>query len=103
MKLQTLPVEVDAEAIAMGLLDMFTDDERVVLRFGMLPAGKMECLTKALREKFETIAGETETPGVFASWVDGERRRVEFRMDRLVNEAVHEVCLQLYKHGELVV
>ena len=103
MKLQTLPVEVDAENIALGLLDLFDDDERTVLRFGMLPAKKMECLQKSFREKFETIAGETDTPGVFRSYLPAERRSVEFRMDRLVNEAVHEVCLELYRHGELVV
>lgn len=104
-KLRTLPLTIDADKIAEGLLEMFTDDERVVLRFGMLPAQKMEILQRQMessfRERFTLDTGDQCTAYVKR---DGDTREVvEFSMKRLVSEAVHEVCLALYKIGDLVV
>lgn len=107
---------IDAAKIAEGMLDMFTDDERVVLRFGMLPAEKMRLAEKCLRDKFLEKARKPEPLPDGASW-DGDTytcycRRpndepgfdiVEFSMKKLVQEAVHEIALHLYKIGDLVV
>lgn len=104
-KMRTLPITIDADAIAAGLLEMFTDDERTVLRFGMLPAKKMEILQKQMeasfRERFTFDTGDQCTARVKR---DGDAHEiVDFSMSRLVSEAVHEVCLALYKIGDLVV
>lgn len=47
---------IDAEAIANGIYEMFSENERACLAFGMLPADKMESLTRMLNEKAETMA-----------------------------------------------
>lgn len=52
MLLKTVPFEIDVPKIAQGMLNLFDDDERVVLRFGMLPAAKMALLKKSLEAKF---------------------------------------------------
>lgn len=104
-KLRTLPLTIDTDAIAAGLLEMFTEDERVVLRFGMLPAQKMEILQKQMeasfRERFTLDTGDQCTAHVKRD--GGTSEIVDFSMKRLVSEAVHEVCLALYKIGDLVV
>lgn len=104
-KLNTLPVTIDTEAIALGMLDMFDEDELEVLRFGMLPAEKMEVLERSLREKFETMAVQ-EKGDMYNSVIwgeNGEVRIVGFDMKELVKEAMREVTLALYRHGDLVV
>lgn len=114
-KLQNAPFTIDAEAIAEGLFEMFDENERVALRFGMLPAEKMRIIEQALREKFLSVSKRT-TPEDYGSlevkW-DGDtyvavtnipgRTFVEFSMKKLVNEATHAVCLALYGIGDLVV
>jgi hypothetical protein len=111
---------IDADKIAEGLLEMFTDDERVVLRFGMLPAEKMESLKRIIRERFEgeatmeihpktTLGGmltwDKDSHTAYAKRADGRPGVdiIDFSMNKLVAEAVHEVCLALYKIGDLVV
>ena len=41
-QLREAPFTIDAAKIAEGMLEMFDDNERVALRFGMLPAVKMQ-------------------------------------------------------------
>jgi hypothetical protein len=93
---------------------MFTDDERMVLRFGMLPAKKMEILETNLREKFDKLgshprvafplsviaeSGYTEDDRL--STIDGVIR--EWNLRKLVSEAVREITLAIYAIGDLVV
>jgi hypothetical protein len=67
-KLTNAPFNIDADAIAEGLLEMFSEEERVILRFGMLPAEKMRVLEQALLEKF--LAGSTaRTPEDYGALV----------------------------------
>jgi hypothetical protein len=101
----TAPFTIDAEALAAGLLELFDDEERVVLRFGMLPALKMESVERMLREKFTENCTGPSDGDQFSAWTNnpGERRVVEFSMKKLVSEAMHEISVALYKIGDLVV
>jgi hypothetical protein len=104
--LRTVPFQIDAEAIALGLLDMFSDDELTVLRFGMIPAVWMERTRAALNEKFRSVStnptGTCDECTALCEYED-HRRLIDFSMLKLLDEAQHEIALALYKHGNLVV
>ena len=112
--LRHMPVKVNVTKMAEGLLEMFSEEERTVLRFGMLPAKKMEVHQQQLREKFETlgrrprdvwpkwlIATTNYHDDVRVSTVNGEI--TEWNITKLVSEATHEITLALYAIGDLVV
>lgn len=114
VKLKALPVTVNVTKMAEGLLEMFTDEERTVLRFGMLPAGKMEVLQTQLRNRFNElgrhprdvypqswIANTAYDEDDRLSTVDGEV--TEWNLKDLVSEATHQISLGLYKIGDLAV
>ena len=114
VELQELPVTVNVTKLARGVFDLFTEDEKTVLRFGMLPAKKMELLETQLRDKFNglgkhprevwpksTSGGESYTEDTRMSSVDGTY--TEWHLDKLVSEAMHEVTLGIYRIGDLVV
>lgn len=98
-------ITIDPDSIAEGLLEMFDEDERTVLRFGMLPAAKMEALQRILEAKFREDFPNSGTSDrlVAVMQVPGLPRHHEFSMKKLVAEAVREVSLALYKIGDLVV
>lgn len=101
--LRELPgVYVDAEPFAAGLLEMFNPAERLALRFGMLPAAKIECLQECLEKHFRESLGATGDGDVFEARVGpGDIR--EFRISKLVSEATREITLALYSIGDLIV
>lgn len=107
-RLRTAPFDIDPQAIAEGMLEMFSDEERTVLRFGMLPYEKMQVLDKCLREKFMELC-RTDPSGddAYAAWCKDEHTGgpsvVDFKMSKLVSEASHLVSLAIYKSGDLVV
>jgi len=113
VKLRELPVTVNVTKMAEGLLNMFTEEERTVLRFGMLPAKKIECLETQLREKFDrlgkhprdvwpqSLIAETYGADDRVSTVNG--KITEWNLRKLVSEATYEICLGLYAIGNLVV
>lgn len=104
MRLKELPVQMDIEKIARGLLDLFTEEERDLLRFGLLPATNMEILKKELEDKFRSLGGGfAEGDALCAVTTIPGRRHIEFSMKRLVDEAMHEIALELYRIGDLVV
>lgn len=107
MKLTTLPITIDADSIAAGLLDMFDDEERTVLRFGMLPRRHMDRLARAFRSRFLVLAksplkGDGDE---YIAIVDSDNypRHFTFSMTKLVNEAVHAVVVAIYRRVDLVV
>lgn len=103
-QLTTAPFMIDAEKFAEGLLDLFTEDERVVLRFGMLPAEKMGVVERMLRNKFLEKATVKEGDLFTCYFDNGEYRTItEFSMKKLIGEAMREISLELYKIGDLVV
>ena len=44
-------MKIDYVGLARGLIDTFSEEEKTILRFGMLPAKKMEVFEKCLKEK----------------------------------------------------
>lgn len=106
--LKTLPVTINVTQLAAGFLDLFTDEERIILRFGMLPAGKMQILENALNEKFRSAYGLPETGGdSFTATLrlepNGDFQCIDFSLNELINEAVRVITLALYEIGDLVV
>lgn len=112
--LRELPITINVSAMAQGILDLFTDEERTVLRFGMLPAEKMRVVEQRLREKFDGLGRHPKDvwpesliahieygPACRVSTVHGEVR--EWSIDKLVSEATHEITMALYAIGDLVV
>lgn len=102
VRLREAPVTINVSKMAEGLLAMFDDDERTILRFGMLPATKMEILNKQLEAHFrETLflgrAGNEHD--VFFS----EHGYLTINMRKLVSEAAHQISIGLYEIGDLVV
>lgn len=95
------PFTINAKAIAAGLLDLFDENERVVLRFGMLPAEKMNAVERMLREKFLENATGKEGDTFLA--IADHKPAVEFSMKKLVSECMREIALELYSIGDLVV
>lgn len=107
-------VRVDAKAIAHGLLEMMreeSEDNEVLIRFGMLPAKWMELVERqmdsVIRERYSLLPKEQDRKDehtVLINPGDPELSHVEtFRVSRLVAEMVHEVCLALYGSVEMVV
>lgn len=110
MRLRTVPFTIDVEPLAAGLLKLFTPNEKAVLRFGMLPAEKIESFERLLTERFSSLSTPlTESLGRddFTATVkrpdDAGYDVIDFSMRDLVKEAMHEVCCQLYRIGDLVV
>ncbi len=117
--LRELPITVNVTKMAAGIIGMMDENERAALRFGMLPAKKMEILEKGLREKFDSIGQhprEVEaalglggcvtdprdyTEDSRVSYVGSKQR--EWNIGRLVKEAAREITLGIYASGELVV
>ena len=101
-----LPIKIDYEKIAEGIVEMFTDEERTVARFGMLPAKKMELLEEQLHQKFEREFtwyrrdAETLLCETARDWPD---KFQEFSPKRLVADIVHNVSLAMYPKLDLVV
>ena len=101
------PVTFDAPALAQGLLALFTQEERTILRIGMLPAAKMESLTRSLTAKFQAM-GEPLDPDnpadpIRLSWDPAQRKTIEWDTARAVRDIVHQVTLEIYSIGDLVV
>lgn len=118
MHLRTVPFDLDAAAIAKGLLELFDEDERDRLRLSLLPADKMECLKRGLRAKF---LEESSLPAIPDNELGLKQRKdqyvamvrrsyqqpgfdfIEFCMRDLVEEATHAIVVELYRIGQLVV
>lgn len=109
VRLKTLPVDVNVSKIAAGMLNLFTRDERVLLRFGMLPAGKIKVLAEILNEKFRTTYHLTPHGGdSFCAMLqlDPNARGyefIDFSLQSLIDEAVAAITSELYQIGNLIV
>lgn len=105
-KLRTIPVDVDAEAIAEGMLEMFTDNEIAGVQFGMFPAEKMKVLEKSLTARFYAISISDGTDGpdgrIAVLRGDGPDRVREFKMSDLVAEAMRAITLAMMSQVEMV-
>lgn len=101
-------ITMDVEKLAEGVYGLFTEEEKDILRFGMLPAKKMELVEKDFRRKFlessyelEDVGDDRKEESHFS--YDSEGEMVVFNMNRLVSEAMHKLTVELYRIGNLVV
>lgn len=108
-----MKINVDHKAIAAGMYDMFDSSERACLAFGMLPAPKMEILTKMLGQKWDELNPDPlevlkeELASLDASALvqmlkDAEPERQKERKDWIRNTE-HKICLELYRVAPMVV
>ena len=100
-KVENTPFTIDAAAIARGMLDLFSEDEKVVLRFGMLPAKKMQSLEEALRRKFSE--GTDGNSDELVAIGEESRQAWHYSLEETVSKAMKEITLEIYKIGDLVV
>jgi hypothetical protein len=108
VRLRTLPVDVNVTKIAAGMLRLFTEDERLMLRFGMLPAEKMRVLERILDEKFRRDYRLPPTGGdAFCAMLKLNPESgfdfIDFSLRALINEATAAITSELYQIGDLVV
>ena len=90
---------------------MFDETERACLAFGMLPASKMELLTKTLENKAVELFPYPEKIFTHAELEEceciGLRRHGRELADKeradFVTETEHEVCLAMYGVAPMVV
>jgi hypothetical protein len=104
---------VNYEAIANGIYEMFDDNEKACLAFGMLPAVKMESLRKHLENKF-TELNPNPLEILNAELKDQDRDAVKWLTDGVedawkkerkdwTQETEHKICLALYRVAPMVV
>lgn len=108
VRLRTLPVDVNVTKIAAGMLRLFTDDDRLMLRFGMLPAEKMHVLDRILDEKFRREYRLPPSGGdAFCAMLRLKPETgfefIDFSLRALINEATAAITSELYQIGDLVV
>ena len=95
------PFIVDVENCAIGLLKLFTQTELDVLRFGMLPARKMETLVSHMETIFSP--GVYRDPDTTLEFAD---RMIEVSASdakRYLAAAVKAITTSIYSKGELIV
>lgn len=108
VRLRTLPVDVNVTKIAAGMFRLFTEDERLMLRFGMLPAEKMRVLDRILDEKFRreyrlpSFGGDAFCAMLRLKPETGFEF-IDFSLRTLINEATAAITSELYQIGDLVV
>jgi len=107
-----LRIDVDYSALASGIFGLFNEAEVLMLRLtGMLPALKMTVLVrrlqKMLTERLNLAAGRHGEEAVLIGYVNRAEGpgcdAVEFRLQDLVREIVHEVVLAIYRLADLLV
>ncbi len=108
VRLRTLPVDINVTKIAAGMLRLFTDDDRLMLRFGMLPAEKMHVLDRILDEKFRREYRLPPSGGdAFCAMLRLKPETgfefIDFSLRALINEATAAITSELYQIGDLVV
>ena len=108
VRLRTLPVDVNVTKIAAGMLRLFTEDDRLMLRFGMLPAEKMRVLDRILDEKFRRDYRLPPFGGdAFCAMMklkpESSFDFIDFSLRALINEATAAITSELYQIGDLVV
>jgi len=101
MKTKFGPFIVDVQACADGLFKLFTNAEKEVLRFGMLPAVKMDSLVSHMETIFSPgVYRDPDTSLEFAErMIDVD----EYDAKRYLNAAVKAISLAIYSQGDLIV
>lgn len=106
-KFEMIKVSADIKPLAAGLMKLFTDEEKAILRIGMLPHRIMDSFEKNLRAKFSEDFNQTDPTAKLEKLipVDGPElfETIEFTINEIVGEITHELSIELYRTGDLVV
>lgn len=103
-------IKVDCKQIAEGMYEMFDENEKTALKFGMLPAVKMEILKKQLQLKAkelipspEKIFTEAELKEMeFMNLRESSRKLAEQERKEWLAETEHNICLALYDVAPMI-
>lgn len=101
-------LKIDTASIASGMLTLFDESERTVLRFGMLPAKLIELLQDNVRKQIIKLLNWPDGHDVIE--LSGLKRDDQVFTDfgrlslkQIVSDVVHEICQEIYKRGDLIV
>lgn len=78
-------MKIDYDQLAVGLLEIFTEDEMAVMRFGMIPVSKFEPFMKMMWEEMTNKC-------------NGQVPSAETKV-----EVEHEMSLALYRNADMIV
>ena len=78
-------MEIDYDALAVGLLDMFDEGERAVMAFGMIPASKFYPFMKMMWEEM------------------AKKQNGQVPSKETKETVEHEMSLALYRNAKMVV
>ena len=98
-------ITIDAEAIARGMYEMFSDNEKACMAFGLVPQVWVDRLRKSLEEKAAEIAEESTQKHFGATVADAEKSGLscdKFKAD-FVEETLDRVVRQFYSVAKMVV
>lgn len=96
---EKLKFKVDHVKLAEGMFDMFDENEKGVLQFGMLPAKKMQLLEANLGDKImKALKADHIKQELEPLWED-----YKFTPKQVVDEIMHAVSVHIYSIGNLVV
>lgn len=109
-EMQGIGIALDAESLAKDLVRLMreeSDDNEVLIRFGLLPAKWMEAVKKeveaVVRQRYSLLAGKDEYTVLINPGNPDAARVVTFKVSQVVSEALHEVALALYGSVDMVV
>ena len=107
------PITVDTKAIAQGLFEMFDEDEKACLAFGMLPEAKLKPVREHLGElatKFWPDAEAVFSKEELASFLEvgfdiagPNKDRISGKRKAFVRDVEHQICRDLYGVAPMVV
>ena len=103
-KIEMHGMTICPEPIAKGIYEGFTEEERTILKMGMLPARKMELLNKHLALKFaKEHQKEAELIGRKFGGIIKAAPLCEKQQAAFVRDAARAITLEIYALGNLVV
>lgn len=96
-------ITIEADKIAEGFVGMLDEEETTILRFGMLPAKKMELLEKQLREKFASLGTSDIDENDLHYLHTRDEGIIEFSVKDVTRRAMRLITNEIYARGNLVV
>lgn len=95
MKIQG--IEVDTNAIAKGIYEMFDTNEQAAVAFGMLPAEKMRVLENELDRKIEDDA-KNQVENVYGFRPENNVAKQDLKAD-FVRESMHQISVDIFRYA----
>ncbi len=97
------PYKPNVQELAQGIFDLFTEEEKSVMRLGILPWRVMAKFDTALDQKLrETLTVEPHHKVNTAAWLREDGSKVEFHIPSVKLEITKDVVGAIYELGDLV-